>query len=116
MWPRAQDDIDQHGGVRADRLGLMADALVRPVAIAPVGTGHVLGDSGRPMRGQAAAMAGDPFAAMKDLDRYSGDTRLDLLADQLVRHAVVMLGDLDVVVEADAAALPRRILVSQRRQ
>ena len=68
MRPRAQDDIDQHGGVRADGLGLMADALVGPVAIAPVGAGHVLGDGGRPMRAQAAAMAGDPFAAMKDLD------------------------------------------------
>src|SRR5437764_11472513 len=28
MRPRAQDDIDQHGGVGADGLGLMADALV----------------------------------------------------------------------------------------
>src|SRR5580700_11228731 len=116
MGPRAQDDIDQHSGVWADRLGLMADALVGPVPIAPVGARHVLGDSGRAMRAQAAAMAGDPFAAMKDLDRCSGDARLDLLADQLVRHAVVMLGDLDVVVEADAAALPLGILVSQRRQ
>src|SRR5258708_21902177 len=42
MRPRAQDDIDQHGGVRADRLRLMADALVGPVGIAPVGPGHVL--------------------------------------------------------------------------
>src|ERR1700756_2009072 len=93
-------------GVGADRLGLMADALVGPVAIAPVGAGHVLGDSGGPMRAQAAAMAGDPFAAMKDLDCRGGDARLDLLAEQLVRHAVIVLGDLDVVVEADAAALP----------
>src|SRR5207302_684499 len=43
MRPRAQDDIDQHGGVRTDGLGLMPDALVGPVAIAPVGGGHVLG-------------------------------------------------------------------------
>ena len=63
MRPRAQDDVDQHGGAGADCLGLMTDALVGPVAIAPVGGGHVLGDSGRPMRAQAAAMAGDPFAS-----------------------------------------------------
>jgi hypothetical protein len=62
-----------YGSVRADRLGLMADALVGPVAIPPVGAGHVLGDSGRPMRAQAAATAGDPFAAMKDLDCRGGD-------------------------------------------
>ena len=68
------------------------------------------------MRVQAAAMTGDPFAAMKDLDRCSGDARLDLLAEQLVRHAVIMLGDLDVIVETDPAALPLGVLVSQRRQ
>src|SRR5205823_6133218 len=64
----------------------------------------------------AAAMAGDPFAAMKDLDRRGSDARLDLLAEQLVRHAVVMLGDLDVIVEADPAALPLGVFVGQRRQ
>ena len=93
----------------------MADALVGPVAIAPVGAGHVLGDSGRPMRAQVSAMAGEPFAAMKDLDCRGGDARLDLLAEQLVRHAVVMLGDLDVVVEAHTAALPLGVFVSQRQ-
>ena len=61
-------------------------------------------------------MAGDPFAAMKDLDCRDGDARLDLLAEQLMRHAVVMLGDLDVIVEADPAALPLGVLVGQRRQ
>src|ERR1700731_5359735 len=35
-----------------------------------------------------------PGAAMKDLDCRGGDARLDLLAEQLVRHAVVRLGDL----------------------
>ena len=61
-------------------------------------------------------MTGDPFAAMKDLDCRDGDARLDLLAEQLMRHAVVMLGDLDVIVETDPAALPLGVLVSQRRQ
>jgi hypothetical protein len=44
------------------------------------------------------------------------DARFDLLAEQLMRHAVVMLGDLDVIVETDPAALPPGVLVSQRRQ
>ena len=48
---------------------------------------------------------------MKDLDRGERDPHLDFLADQLVRHAVVMLGDLDVIVEADAAALPLGVFV-----
>ena len=116
MRPRAQDHIGQDGGVVADRGGLAADALMRPVAIAPVRTRHVLGDGGRPMRPGAAAMAGDPLAAMEDLDRGGGDPRLDLLADQLVRHAVVVLGDLDMVVEVDPAALPLGVFVGFGRQ
>jgi hypothetical protein len=93
--PRAQDDIDKRGGVGADRGGLAADALMRPVAIAPMRTRHVLGDGRRPVRAQAAAMTGDALAAVEDLDRRHGDPRFDLLADQLMRYAVVMLGDLD---------------------
>ena len=52
---------------------------------------------------------------MKDLDRGERDPRLDVLADQLVRHAVVMLGDLDVIVEADPAALPLGVFVGRGR-
>jgi hypothetical protein len=33
----------------------------------------VLGNSGRPVRPGTAAMAGDPLAAMEDLDRGNGD-------------------------------------------
>src|SRR5215204_7224126 len=61
VWPRAQDHIGQDGGIVADRGGLAADAFMRPVAIAPVRTRHVVGDGGRPMRARAAPMAGDPF-------------------------------------------------------
>src|SRR6267142_203651 len=86
----------------ADCFGFAADALVCPVAIAPVRTGHVFGDGGRAVRSQAAAVAGDALAAVENLDCCRGDPRLDLLADQLVRHAVVMLGELDVVIEVDA--------------
>src|SRR6267378_3206590 len=113
MRPRPQNHIDQNGDVAADRFGFAADALVRPVAIAPVRTGHVFGDGGRAVRSQAAAVAGDALAAVENLDCCRSDPRLDLLADQLVRHAVVMLGELDVVIEVDATALPLGVLVGK---
>ena len=116
MRPRAQDHIGQDGGVVADRGGLAADAFMCPVAIAPMRTGHVLGDGRRPVRPGAAPMTGDALAAMENLDRGGGDPRLDLLADQLLRHAVVVLGDLDMIVEADAAALPLGVFVGFGRQ
>ena len=55
MRPRAQDDVDQGGGVGADLAGLAADALMRPVAVAPMRTRHVLGHGGRPMRAMGCA-------------------------------------------------------------
>src|SRR5215475_1606502 len=51
-------------------------------------------------------MCGNALAAMEDFDRARRDTRPDLLAQQLVRHRVVVLVDLDVIVEPDPAFLP----------
>ena len=56
-------------------------------------------------------MRGDAFAAMEDLDGGGGDPGLDLLARQGMRNAVVVLGDLDMVIEPDPAALPLGVLV-----
>ena len=51
-------------------------------------------------------MRGDALAAMEDFDRARRDARPHLLAQQLVRHRVVVLLDLDVIVEPDPALLP----------
>ena len=65
---------------------------------APVGARHVLAMGGRlpvvapPVRRQS-------LAAIEDLDRVRGVADLDLLADQLERHAVDVALDLDVVVD-----------------
>ena len=45
-----------------------------------------------------------------------GDAGLNLLMNEVVRDAVVMLGDLDVIIEVDPAALPLGILVRFIRQ
>ena len=51
-------------------------------------------------------MGGNALAAVEDFDRARGDARPNLLAQQLVRHRVVVLLDLDVIVEPDPAFLP----------
>ena len=53
---------------------------------------------------------------MEDLDRARRDPRPRLLAQQRVRHRVVVPLDLDVVVEADPAFLPFRVDVGLGRQ
>ena len=118
MRPRAQDDIDQHWRRRGRPLAASRRMRSwRPVAIAPVGAGHVLGrrwsaDAGAALRRWLATR----LPRWKISTVRGGDPRLDLLAEQLVRHAVVVLGDLDMVVEADPAALPLGVFVGLGRQ
>src|SRR3984885_12271131 len=116
MRTRAQDDVDQSVGVGADLGGGAANALMGPVAVAAMLTRHVLGDRRWPMRQSAAQVRGDALAAQENLDGPCGDSRLDLLVYETVRNAVVVLGDLDMIVEIDAAALPLRILVGLVRE
>src|SRR3954454_2013836 len=76
----------------------------------------MLGNRGRAMWQGAAQMRGHPLAAEKYLDGLLGDAGLNLLMHEVVRDAVVMLGDLDVIIEVDPAALPLGILVRLIRQ
>src|SRR6185312_7169544 len=76
----------------------------------------MLGNRGRAMRQGAAQMRGYALATEEDLDGLLGDASLDLLMHEVVRNAVVMLGDLDVIIEVDPAALPLGILVRFIRQ
>ena len=61
-------------------------------------------------------MAGDALAGVQDLDRIVGDARLNALADQAVRHAVVMAVDVDVVIDMHLGTLERGRLKDARRQ
>ena len=64
----------------------------------------------------AAQMRGDALALVEDLDGARGQARLDLLADEAVRHGVVVALDVDVVVERDAAQAPLGVDVGLGRQ
>src|SRR3569623_3415146 len=70
----------------------------------------------RAMRQRAAQMRRHPLAAEEDLDGLLGDASLDLLMHEVMRDAVVMLGDLDMIIEVDPAALPLGVLVRLIRQ
>ena len=80
-----------------------------------VGAGHVLGN-GRRLSVVAAPVRRDALVAVEDLDRVGRVADLDLLADQLVRHAVDVVLDRHVIVDVDAASLPLREDVTRGRQ
>lgn len=61
-------------------------------------------------------MGRNALAAVEDFDGARGDARPNRLAQQLVRHRVVVLLDLDVVIEPDPAFLPLGKNVGLRRQ
>src|SRR6266851_3177087 len=65
FWVRArtQDDVDQSVGVGPDLCGIMANALMCPVTVAPMGARHMFRDGGRTMWQRAAQMGRDAFAA-----------------------------------------------------
>src|ERR1700730_19003591 len=61
-------------------------------------------------------MSRDSIAAMEDLDGVRRDPCPHLLAQQRVRHRVIMPLDFDVVVEADPAFLPLRVNIGLDRK
>jgi len=75
----------------------------------------VLGHRG-PLSVVAPSVRRHALVAVQDLEGARRVADLDLLADQLVRHAVEVVLDLDVVVDVDAAQLPPRQDVSSGRR
>ena len=114
--PALQDQRDQLGGVRPDCRRIGADALDRPLGVAPVRARHVLGDCRVAATAAGAQVNGDALAPAEQLDRALGDAGIELLADQPVRHRVVMPVNVDVVVEPDPPHPPFGILVGLGRQ
>ena len=98
-----QDQVAQRRRRWADRGGVAADALERPVGVTPVAGRHVV-LHGRVLAIAAGAqMGGDPLALGEYLDGTAGEPDLDLGAGEAMRHAVIMLVDLDVIIDADPA-------------
>ena len=68
------------------------------------------------MMTRAADVGGYQLAPVEDLHCPRRDPSFDFLPQQLERHRIEMLGDLDVVIEVDPAALPLGVFVWRSRQ
>src|SRR6266436_886973 len=106
MWPMLEDLLAQGGGRRADAAGVLANALNSPAGVTTMTGGHVLRHGRVSAVAARTQMHGDPLAFDEDLDRARGQTCFDLGASEAVRHAVEVLVELDVVIDADTAQAP----------
>lgn len=108
--------IDQLARVGADPLAPVEQALRRPLAMGLVRGGHVF-----TLRAVGAAtaqqyMAGHPPVAMQHFQGVCRQSHVHVLPGQGGGHAVEAAIDLDVVVDADLAALEGGDLVGMHRQ
>jgi hypothetical protein len=67
--PAFEDQGHELGGTRADRRGVVVDALDRPLGIAPVCSRHMLGDRRVPAASAAAQVHSNPLALVRFLSR-----------------------------------------------
>src|SRR6266516_6453359 len=72
----------------------------------------VLGKGGGAINQMAARMAGHAHTAMEDLDSRGRGAYLYLLLGELIRHAVPVMVEGNVVIDIDAMGLPIAVLIA----
>src|SRR5207237_7116879 len=87
-----------------------------PVSISSMALWHMLAHGRVFAAGRRTHVDRDAIAAMEQLDGTRGDPRPQRLAQQPMRHRVVVLLDLDVIIEAGLALLPFGVDVRCRRE
>src|SRR5258705_11609934 len=116
MRPMLQDQLTERHRRRSDQARVGADALDRPAAVPPMAERHVFRYRRVFVFAAHAHVGGDPLALEEDFDRPRGQPRVDLGAGEAMGDAIVMSGDLDVIVDTDAAHPPFGELVRFARK
>lgn len=63
-----------------------------------------------------AHMTGDAFSPVKYFKRLCSQAHINLTADMLIRHAVIMAVDFDMIIDVDPCLAPLCILIQMGRQ
>ena len=119
LGPR-QRDVQQRGGVDADRLAVAGGDPLQPVEVTHRVDRRVRGQIGRvgdPTPGSLARMHLDELAAGEDPHQGSVGTDIDATADQVSWHRVERLGHLDVMIPVHLRRhVDRQVIGSGRRR
>ena len=99
MLATAQQMPDDCGGVWADAGRPVAQTLWVPASDGLMVSGHVFIERGMGAAPVALCVRGDTLAAMEDLDRRCGVTKVNLFARKAMWDRVVMTSQFDVIVD-----------------
>ena len=103
----AQDDVDEDGGGGTNPARALAQHLRRDLGMPAMAGRHVVVQRrGAHVAGGSAAVTGHALATAEDLDGTGRQARPELLADQIVRHRVMMALEPDMVVWSDRRLAP----------
>src|SRR2546422_3462589 len=116
MGPGPEDLGDDAARGRPRLLGPGDQTRGGPLGMRPVGGRHVFGEGGVAAPAPQTHVRGDAVGLVQDLYCARRGTRLDVLALELVRDAVVVVVELDVVVDVHTAVLPLGHLEAVRGQ
>src|ERR1700677_5295872 len=81
MRPSLDHGLEERGGGWTNPLAGGDHPGGTPLAVAPMGAGHVVGNGGVTPPVRRAGVAGDPATAVEDLDRLVVDARISELPD-----------------------------------
>ena len=80
--PGSDDSLEERGGRWTDLLAGGDQSSGRPLAVAAVSAGHMIGDRGVATPVGRTGVAGDPLSPVEDLDDLVGDTDIDEFTDR----------------------------------
>src|SRR5690606_27294170 len=106
MRTALQDPLHQRTGGCADSLCPADQAGGTPLEVLAVRLGPMLRNRGVAADSVTTRVRGDAPARVKDLDSAAGEADLDRLTGECVGHAVVVAGELDMVVDVHARLAP----------
>src|SRR5262249_45885606 len=106
MGPLLQDQLTESRRCRADQSRIPANAIDSPISVAAMTGRHVVGDGRVFAVATGAQMRGNPLALGKNLDGTAGKAHLDFGASEVMRNAVKMACDIDMVVDTDTTHAP----------
>jgi hypothetical protein len=116
MRPLGEDAGDDAARRRAGLLGPGDQARRRPLGMGAMRAGHVVDLSRIPATAGETEVHRHATTLEEDFDRGGRKPGVDPLVHELIRHAIEVVVDLDVIVDVGPTVFPFRQLVSGHRQ